>query len=675
MNKVYARLSALVALVMLLGMLAACGGSKDTPTAAVVATATTAAAASSTGSSAQSTPKAIQPTATQTEPPASPTVSGATGTPIVVDALWVYNDGQSVSGGTSAVKVSVKKKDDSNLRVGFFESEVGGTGAQWQAAGWMAVITASLLLGQDPSHYEFSFDTGGRIDGPSAGALMTSAVLAAYLGDTINPDVTMTGTINPDGTIGPVGGIPNKLEGAKAAGKTTVLVPGGQRYDVDEATGDSVDLVQTGQKLGITVKLAPDIFAAYKELTGKNLPQPASGPQPDLPQGAFDKYRAGATNWIAKYQAQKGNFQSLPAEVQGYRQDIMDTADYYAGKADQYTGEGQIASAYESAFNAAALARIANEAAQLDNLYYTSGSADPLVQKINGAISAETRFNAVSQRIEAENPRTATDALAIMDAYSNLSIAQGLIFQAENAIQSYTSNQDATEDDLLTTIYTANYDYVYADLYLDVATDSLDNGMGFGTAPAPKSDVLKAISETLRRGAEANINYFESLVIEPWAQQNNIRSEIAKYYFEQYDSDYLTAVAAVAGADALASGTSKPEAQASINLGASLTAYSRSAGLIAKYYSLGAQIDDNGNITGYDRESSLADMLDLADGRAKELLGSVASEDPVQAIYYYDNARLLRQGQPVDQLTALTYFWNSAVLSEALQIFAGTTAK
>ena len=98
----------------------------------------------------------------------------------------------------------------------------------------------------------------------------------------------------------------------------------------------------------------------------------------------------------------------------------------------------------------------------------------------------------------------------------------------------------------------------------------------------------------------------------------------------------------------------------------------RSAGLIAKYYSLGAQIDDSGNIVGYDRESSLADMLDLADARAKQLLGSVSTEEPVQAIYYYDNARLLRQGEPTDQLTALTYYWNSAVLSEALGIF--TTA-
>ncbi len=70
----------------------------------------------------------------------------------------------------------------------------------------------------------------------------------------------MTGTVNPDGTIGPVGGIPHKIEGAAAAGKTLVLVPGGQRYDYDYAAGQSVDLVQVGQRLGIEVKLVPDIY-------------------------------------------------------------------------------------------------------------------------------------------------------------------------------------------------------------------------------------------------------------------------------------------------------------------------------------------------------------------------------------------------------------------------------
>ena len=670
MRTLFSRVSVLLAVIMLLGILTACGGAGSTASP----TATTGAGASPTTGvtptqpiTATSTPS---PTRTRT-PEATPTQAGASGTPVTVDALWFSNDGANVQGGASTVRVSVRGKADNALRVGFFESEVAGSGPQWRAAGWMAVITASLLLGKDPSRYEFSFDVTGRIDGASAGALMTAAVLAGYLGDTIDPTVTMTGTMNPDGTIGPVGGIPQKLEGAAAAGKKIVLVPGGQRYDYDYALGQSVDLVEAGQKLGLEVRLVSDVYAAYSTLTSNSLPRPNSGPQPALPSGAFDKYRAGATNWIGKYQQDRNSFNALPADIQQSNQSYADTADYYAGKADQYIGEGQIAAAYQNAFYAAAWARLAREYGDLDNLYYYGGGVDPMIARVQAAVSAETRFSAVSQRIEAETPRTASDAVAIMDAWSNLSIAQGLIFQAQGAIDTYANTPNATENDLLTTIYSASYAYVLSGLYLDVASDSLTNGLGFGNSPAPKLEVLTAISETLRRGAEANITYFEELIVNPWAEQNGVSSSIAKYSFQQYDSNYLTSVAAVAGAQSLAAGigSNKPAAVAAVNMGAALTAYSRSAGLIAKYYSLGAQIDQNGSITGYDRESSLADMLDLADQRAKSLLAAVGGEDPVQALYYYDNARLLRQGSASDQLMALTYYWNSAVLAEALQIF------
>mgnify|MGYP000341896158 CR=1 FL=1 len=60
----------------------------------------------------------------------------------------------------------------------------------------------------------------------------------------------------------------------------------------------------------------------------------------------------------------------------------------------------------------------------------------------------------------------------------------------------------------------------------------------------------------------------------------------------------------------------------------------------------------------------------LADERADEWLSAVSDEDPIQALYYYDNARLLRTGDAQDQLLALNYYWQSAILSETLAVFA-----
>ena len=66
------------------------------------------------------------------------------------------------------------------------------------------------------------------IDGPSAGAAATVATIAALGNETIKKNVIITGTINEDGSIGPVGGIFQKSQAASEAGVELFLVPNGQ---------------------------------------------------------------------------------------------------------------------------------------------------------------------------------------------------------------------------------------------------------------------------------------------------------------------------------------------------------------------------------------------------------------------------------------------------------------
>ncbi|SEQ68233.1 YlbL family protein [Microlunatus flavus] len=72
-----------------------------------------------------------------------------------------------------------------------------------------------------------SYDLGQKIGGPSAGLVFA---LAIY--DKLTPGalfagqhVAGTGTINPTGVVGGIGGIQEKIAGAQAAGATTFLVP------------------------------------------------------------------------------------------------------------------------------------------------------------------------------------------------------------------------------------------------------------------------------------------------------------------------------------------------------------------------------------------------------------------------------------------------------------------
>lgn len=100
----------------------------------------------------------------------------------------------------------------------------------------VAKEVAENITGLDLSQVDliYTIETNASvIEGQSAGAALTIATIAALQNKTINPNVIITGTINPDGTIGPVGGILPKAQASKNAGATLFLVPKGQGTQIN----------------------------------------------------------------------------------------------------------------------------------------------------------------------------------------------------------------------------------------------------------------------------------------------------------------------------------------------------------------------------------------------------------------------------------------------------------
>jgi len=79
---------------------------------------------------------------------------------------------------------------------------------------------------------------GGNIDGPSAGVAIALALYSALTNKPLRQDVAVTGEISLQGTIKPVGGIPEKLYGAKQAGVKKVLVPNDNKLEVPNMFSD-----------------------------------------------------------------------------------------------------------------------------------------------------------------------------------------------------------------------------------------------------------------------------------------------------------------------------------------------------------------------------------------------------------------------------------------------------
>jgi uncharacterized protein len=161
-----------------------------------------------------------------------------------------------------------------------------------QGSARIAAMVASDLLGVDQKTYDFYYIidiSSPIIGGPSAGGALTVATIAAINKWSLKPDVVMTGMINPDGSIGPVGGIPFKLEAAAAENATLFLVPEGQstvtvKKTVSSSRGgliitedkeETVDVIELGKKLNVTVKEVNTIQDVVLEFTGHQISKPS----------------------------------------------------------------------------------------------------------------------------------------------------------------------------------------------------------------------------------------------------------------------------------------------------------------------------------------------------------------------------------------------------------------
>ena len=215
---------------------------------------------------------------------------GSTGDELVVPVLWASGSGDSAQGGIERARVRVTD-GDGGFRIDLADSEARGAGPAWLAASSSAAAVATLLSGVDPGTLSVGFSVTGRIDGPSGGAALAVGVLAAIRGLELRDNVTMTGTISPDGFVGRVGAVPTKVRAAADSGFDLVLVPVANARDRDAETG--LDLVELGASLGVEVRPVVDLGAAVAAFTGGPI---TAGPDSPPPLGPAVEAVASSTS-------------------------------------------------------------------------------------------------------------------------------------------------------------------------------------------------------------------------------------------------------------------------------------------------------------------------------------------------------------------------------------------
>ncbi len=98
------------------------------------------------------------------------------------------------------------------------------------------------LAGRD---VHINFPGGAPVDGPSAGAAMALVAISALTGRAVDGQSAVTGEITVHGAVKAVGGVPDKVAAAKAAGLTRVFIPKENDAETLHASGIEVICVST----------------------------------------------------------------------------------------------------------------------------------------------------------------------------------------------------------------------------------------------------------------------------------------------------------------------------------------------------------------------------------------------------------------------------------------------
>ena len=265
------------------------------------------------------------------------------------------------------------------------------TDVDTQGSARVAAFVACYLLGKDLNSYDFFYLMSSKsmvIGGPSAGAAMTVATMAALMEIQPRGDVVMTGMINPDGTIGPVGGIPDKLRAAAEGGAKIFLIPAGQRVvtesrvqrttigiiTVTRTVQSSVDLVELGRKLGVDVVEVSNVADAFKYFTGMKIETPEVQ-KVELPSDV----KKAISSWVNMYlnNASLMNRKSmdlaskLSSSQRSYISYLVSESEKYAKNASDLINRGFYYTAASAAFQSAFYSERAYETA----LYLTEGKS------------------------------------------------------------------------------------------------------------------------------------------------------------------------------------------------------------------------------------------------------------------------------------------------------------
>lgn len=570
-----------------------------------------------------------------------------------------------------------------HVRIGVYEPDVGGTTDVWRAAAWSAALVAAQLTDFDPRALQMSVEVRRSTDGPSAGALLTVGLVASIRGDQVRDDVTMTGTINPDGTIGPVGGVPLKIDGAAQAGKKVVLVPLGMETDVDPRTGSEVNLVKYGWQRGVDVRAVQDIWTAYEIFTGVALPHPTGAELPELPDEMNSLVAARIDRWIRMTKSAREKYNSWPEHTHTpWSENLIQLSRDAFDRGHAMLDEGNFTAAYMEAVSGAMYSWMAHESGRYVYSLPTQGVTalnnlplqhEWLIKEINSTSAAMRNFH--PQTFD-QMAMYMNAGLVYFEGLCAFEVAEDLkLLHRSKYIQLITAGEgtpEATQEQLRQAAFAifAGVFQIAAWVDMKLATDYLELAAQYQGTPLPAQPPLVRTADFYRRGAEANMTLVEQLSLLPAAKENEIPVDVARAVLPMGDAYYgIANVGLTRVLPRLSQYLGEGEQLDYVRLAGGMYLQSVTATLVAKYYSIGVEIGNDLMITSIKRPQALDDWIAISRRQTETSIQSLLQRNVQVAtclqLYWLARARE-RKTEPNDRFEALQSYFYANLMAQML---------
>jgi len=136
-------------------------------------------------------------------------------------------------------------------------------------------------------------------DGSGLDASLAVGMIATSARRPYPPKTVVIGSLNPDGSLGPVSHLMDRLEAASRAGITRAIIPSVQRFDTD-SSGQVVNVVRQAGELGIECVPVDDLVTATETTMNDPLPDTTL-------DGTLPKYSNEVASYIDDFARQQQN--------------------------------------------------------------------------------------------------------------------------------------------------------------------------------------------------------------------------------------------------------------------------------------------------------------------------------------------------------------------------------